>query len=61
MLANIQRLTAGVVKNNFLVIEAHVGRRHEALGKRRGRIGTFEEELGGASEEIISIASGVGG
>lgn len=49
MLVNIQKLAVGVVKNNFLVIEAHVGRRHEALGKR-GRIGTFEEELGGQAK-----------
>lgn len=45
-LANIQKLVAGVVKNNFLDMKAHVGRRHEALGKRGEWIGTFEEELG---------------
>lgn len=55
MLVNIQNpwesLTAEVVKNIFLDMGAHVGRRHEALGKRRGvgierRSNTFEKKLG---------------
>lgn len=58
MLANIQKLVARVVKNNFLGMEAHVGRRHEALGRRGEWIETGLVPLKRnwePSEEIISI------
>lgn len=61
----MEEFAAGVIKNNFLEMDAHVGYRHEALGKRRGeRIQTGVIPLKRnwePSEVIISIRDSFGG